>query len=563
MKPLPVPPLRQTLDRYLEAVEPLLTDDELATTRAAVEQFATGEGPAAQAALEQLAAKEDALGRSWLSEAWLEGYNATRDPLPLVSNVGFEVVIPGAGTGLQRAAEITHRMASAYLAFLRGERHEDVSPRGEPLAQDGYLLMGGGIREPRLGLDEFALGSQNPADREVVVLWRGAAVALRVSDGEGQPLSVAAIRKGLEQVVTHGDDTFTAPAYLPNDEAAHIVDVLRADPANGATYDRLREALFCVGLTDEATELHRHMERVAFASGQVWPFKPLTLQIGIADDFLGLHLEHSTLDGSTLVVVLQLAQGVTPAMGSDADEAAAVEPMRWALDAALTDRLARGVATYEARAARMRTRIVQVPVRPMPATPFKVSLDACIQLVMLYAQVATYGRVRSTYESVDMREYQAGRTECLRPNTSAAVALARALVDGTATTEQLVAHLEGHREQVKRCKSGNGIDRHLFGLRMMATRGGHHAPLFDDPAYARLTTDFMSTTSLGETSRIVRAAFAPTSPGGVGIYYVPNGGVLDFTVTVDRDLAERVDELEANLGRGAAALWELLERSAG
>lgn len=567
---LPVPPLRQTLDRYLETVGVLLSRAELEVTRGAVEAFAAGDGPACQAALEALAVEEDALGRSWLWDAWLEAYLVTRVALPLSSNVGFELAMPTAGSGLDRAAELVHRLASAYLAHLHGDAGADLSPRGEPLCQRQWDHLAGGIRHPRQGLDVYLPGREDAADRETVVLWRGRAVAVRVSDGAGDPSSVEAIRSALAEVVTlppAPGPGFTAAGYLAGDDAAEMLAELQQDDGNARTYARLREALFLLALTDfpsGGADTAEHLRRVAFEPEQAWPFKPVTLQVDLADDFTGLHLEHSTLDGSTLVAVLGRAQDVSPDHGDPDDEPAATEELAWALSAEQRDALEEGLRDYARVAERHRVRIVPVPAAPLPTLPVKVSMDACLQAVMLYAQLRTYGRVRSTYESVDMREYQGGRTECLRPNTAAAVALVSALVDGTATPDLLLAHLDAHRTQVKRCKSGQGIDRHLFGLRLMAARHGYAAPLHDDAAYARLTTDFLSTTSLGDPSRIARAAFAATSEGGIGIYYVPlpQQGVVEFTLSWTDGAAERVDEFEQALGEGVDALWRLLDKAA-
>ena len=82
---LPVPALHQTLSGYLSTLRPLLTDAEYASTEAAVREFAAGDGPACQDALLDFAAREDAEGRSWLSDAWLDAYLAGRTPLPLTS----------------------------------------------------------------------------------------------------------------------------------------------------------------------------------------------------------------------------------------------------------------------------------------------------------------------------------------------------------------------------------------------------------------------------------------------------------------------------------------------
>lgn len=128
-KTLPVPPLTQTLDRYLEAVRPISTDAEFEATRQAVAAFAAGSGPACQTALEEYAAAQAEAGSSWLAPAWLESYLTTREPLPLVSNVGWLIHWPGEATGIARAADFLHRIAAVHLAYCRGEL-----PRRSPAA---------------------------------------------------------------------------------------------------------------------------------------------------------------------------------------------------------------------------------------------------------------------------------------------------------------------------------------------------------------------------------------------------------------------------------------------
>ncbi|WP_409484125.1 choline/carnitine O-acyltransferase [Arsenicicoccus dermatophilus] len=561
MKTLPVPPLRQTLDRYLETAAPLLTAAELDRTRRAVAEFADGDGPRCQQALEDLAEQQNAAGRSWLWDAWLEGYHRTRTPLPLVSNVGFEIVVPTAGSGLDRAAELVHRCATVYLAHLRGEGGADLSVRGEELCQQQWDHVAGGIRDPRHELDVFLPGSGGAAEREVGVLWRGRAVAIRVSDQAGHPLSVSSIRQALARVIeldAAAEPGFTAPGYLSSDDGADLLVELRRDEHNARTHDRLRELLFLVGLDDRGGELEEHLTRISFEAGLAYPFKPVTFHVDLADDFTGMHLEHSTLDGSTLVAILGRAQQVAPVHGGPDDQPAAAEEIAWQLTGDQRARLVDAMRAYAEEAGRQRHVIRRVATPELPELPWRLSLDACLQAVICYAQLAAYGRIRSTYESVDMREYRGGRTECLRPVTAANVALAHALVDGSATRELLEDHLAAHRELVKRCKSGQAIDRHLFGLRLMAEQHGWAAPVFTDEAYRRLTTDFLSTTSLGDVDRIVRAAFCATSEGGLGVYYVAVDGGLEFSVSYAEGAAERVEDFLDALDEGVARLWALL-----
>ena len=54
---LPVPPLKQTLERYLHSVRPLLSDDDFQITKGAVEEFGKsgGQGEELQRKLQQRA----------------------------------------------------------------------------------------------------------------------------------------------------------------------------------------------------------------------------------------------------------------------------------------------------------------------------------------------------------------------------------------------------------------------------------------------------------------------------------------------------------------------------
>ena len=72
---LPVPPLQQTLDRYLKALQPIVSEEEWAQTKQLVEEFQTagGVGERLQKGLERRARK---------MENWVSG-KAGGTPVPL------------------------------------------------------------------------------------------------------------------------------------------------------------------------------------------------------------------------------------------------------------------------------------------------------------------------------------------------------------------------------------------------------------------------------------------------------------------------------------------------
>ena len=77
-----------------------------------------------------------------------------------------------------------------------------------------------------------------------------------------------------------------------------------------------------------------------------------------------------------------------------------------------------------------------------------------------------------------------------------------------------------HKARIKACKLGQGPNRHLLGLKLMAAKEGDELPEFyKDEGYQTFTTDFLSTSTVGDNSTVVNFAFVPTSVGGLSIIY--------------------------------------------
>lgn len=559
MKYLPVPPLRQSLDRYLAAVRPLSDAGQQRRAEEVVEEFAATDGPICHAELLDFADQENAAGRSWLSRAWLSSYLTDRTPLPLSSSVGFRIQWDSESVGIARAADLIHRAASVHLAYLRGEIADEISPRGDLMDMRQWRVLAGGARHPQAGEDVFRDGRLEAGVREIGVLWHGRCLLVPISDEAGRPMSRAAITAvlgRLQELDLPEDDTFTHLSYLGSERASAYLDALVEHPGNAQLYDRLVHALFLVNLTDTPASDEAHQERVSFHPGQAWAYKPFTYQVSLADDFVGLHVEHSVVDGATVRAIIAVMQGVRPAEGGGPPPR--VESLTWAVSDDLRDQLAHDIATYRQQAEALRVHILRCPTAVPADLPVRVSQDALQQLSILYAQLVAYGRVRSTYEAVDMREYQAGRTECLRPVGTAALDLVRAMVDGGATPEHLRAALAEHKDQVIACKSGHGFDRHLTGLALMAGRLGLSPAVFEEESYDRVTTDFLSTSSLGDAQQMVRFTFAPTSGGGIGVNYTVTRDGYEFVLIHDADRAERIGHFSHALEAGVAALGQLV-----
>ncbi|MFV0429475.1 MAG: choline/carnitine O-acyltransferase [Arachnia sp.] len=561
MKQLPVPPLEQSLDRYLETLSCLQTEPEQAISESFVAGFLAEEGPACQAELIRFAELENAAGHSWMSEAWFDAYFAVRTPLPLTSNVAFQINWNSRLTGAALAADVARRLAAVHLRYLRGEAEPDLSPRGEELSPTQWRYLAGGIRHPRFDVDTYLDGPDGAGCREIVVLRHNHAWAVRVADGTGNPLPRKAIESALQAIIDQTpatDGGFTDPSYLGGDDAAGLLDELLTDTANDAVYTRLRDALFVLDLADEGGEIADAMRRLSFDPGQAWAFKTTSFQVGLADGFLAVHFEHSLADGATLKEFVSRAQRIGP--DDRPSDPAPIQPLAWHLNDETAGFLTESMASYRSQAADYRVEIIRVPF----AAPegFKFSHDAGMQWVVLAAQLATWGRARSTYEAVDMREYLHGRTECLRSLTPEALSLARGLLTAEATADQVFAARAAHSRWVKACKSGNAFDRHLFGLRLAARRLGLSPEVFADEGYRRLTTELLSTTSLGDRAQLIRLTFAPTSPGGIGVNYTADPGSYEFCLSWRTDERPDLARFVEHLAPMAEALAAAVQRAA-
>ena len=571
LKPLPVPDLGDTLQRLLATARPMLDDAAYEDTSRAVAAFEQHEGPGLQRALREFAEHEARAGRSWLSREWLEGYLAARTPLPLTSSVAFQLTGDFGPPGADRAAGLLHRAASIHLQQVRGETPQEMDPRGHEVDMRQWDCLRGGVRHPRAGTDEIRRPPVAAAAAEMGVLYRGRLYAAPISDAAGQPLTPQDFVRTLHHVLAAGRDApepplpFGALSYLGSDVAAGALDELTAVGENATVYERVTRMVFMVHVLDEAAETAHHLERAAFEVGHAWAYKPLTYEVCLADEWLALHVEHSSVDGATILAIVSRLQRVEPprrATGGHrrGEGITPPEPVTWQLPEDLTRRLCSRVAQYRRAAARYGVHPVFVP-RPRPEKlGIKMSNDAVQQRILLYARVATYGRARSVYEAVDVREYRAGRTECLRPVTEQAVGFVTALHEGRATAEQFRTALDAHRDRVKACKAGRGVDRHLLGLELMARRAGRVPAFFRVPALGAIRRDFLSTTSIGGPDPIVRFAFAPTTEEGFGVSYTTRADGYEFCVIHHRDTSEDLEGFARHITEGAARLWEFAVR---
>jgi len=146
------------------------------------------------------------------------------------------------------------------------------------------------------------------------------------------------------------------------------------------------------------------------------------------------------------------------------------------------------------------------------------------------------GKAVATYESCSTAAYKHGRTETIRPATT----LTKKCSEDFAKKEKPAAELRSlisecsklHESLIKDAAMGNGFDRHLFMLRLLAeARSGKNVPeIFSDPAYKAINHNILSTSTLSSAA-IQIAAFGPVVPDGFGVGYSISDDDLGAIIT--------------------------------
>lgn len=564
LKPLPVPPLDATLPALRHAVSAVADADTLAATERAIEDFQDNQGPALQSALEAFAADRDAANSSWLADRWLRDYLTVRTPPQTTSNVGFQINLRTETSGLDRAVDILRALALVHLKQADGSMPEEVDGRGNPLDANQWRCFNGALRIPRPDCDEVTFSELGTAARSIGVIVDGHVFDLRITDEQSRLATREQLRAILEALRTNSDTagsaTSTGETAKPALDArlSYLGSAALAEvPLPAETQATLRDQLFALHLIDDAQATEADLLRdLTFAPGHAWVYKPLTYEINLASNFAAIHVEHSTVDGATLVEAVRRVQ---EAVNNDAPTSPSADADATPADVAPLELSPVAPAASIPTGDEYAVEIIEVPKLAKEELPFKFSADAMSQLILSIAQQLTFGRIRAVYEAVDMREYKAGRTECLRAVTPEAVAFAKQLVAGKPTVEALQEALNAHRNWVIGCKTGRGIDRHLWALSFTSEKqSGAPLELLADPGVKAARTDFLSTTSIGSDAHIIRYVFAPTIPNGFGVNYTPKATSIEYCLTFNRDKAEQPKQFQANLTRAAELLADFL-----
>lgn len=165
---------------------------------------------------------------------------------------------------------------------------------------------------------------------------------------------------------------------------------------------------------------------------------------------------------------------------------------------------------------------------------FKCSPDAWVQMVIQLAYYRLFGRPCPTYESAQTRKFKWGRTETIRSASVESSDFVQAMESNVATDEErfdkFQKAVKQHLAYAKDAADGQGVDRHLFGLKKSLEQGEDAPALYTDPAYGKTSNWQLSTSQISSES-FDAWGFGEVTPDGFGCAYAIKEESLTFTLT--------------------------------
>ena len=170
---LPVPGLDQSLNLFLESLEPILSKEEYQKTKEAAKVFREGRGASLHVQLLGLSY----ITTNWIKEMWLKcAYLMSRKPLILSSSWygadslrDYRKLYSPNNIQYERAARLVHLGLRRHLE-IESNTYPPIILRGMmPICMDPYRYLFGTTRIPKEGMDEL----QTTKSNHIIVLANG------------------------------------------------------------------------------------------------------------------------------------------------------------------------------------------------------------------------------------------------------------------------------------------------------------------------------------------------------------------------------------------------------
>lgn len=550
---LPVPALDATLQKYLRTVRPLVSDEDFEQTKKYVEEFRKDSGPKLQKFLEERATKEvNWLSDWWASVAYLEFRN------PVVIHVSPGIVLPKQNyTDTAGQLRYAAKLVAGVLDYkiMVDEQTLEVEYMGKnPLCMTQFYKILSACRTPGLKKDMwecFPPDEPNPPTH-VTVIHNNTFFSLEAYGKNHKPLSVDQIYNQLQKVVEMSKNCSTPVGILTSENRntwAKAYNHLVKDKTNKASIQNIKRSIFVLCLdellpgdmSDErsvAAKMMLHGGGSQLNTGNRWFDKTIQFVVG-RNGICGLSYEHTTAEGPPVVSLMDHVAEFCKTdhdEGLPAENVKPVEKLEFNLDNKSLEAIDQAKKNLDMQVKDLDLTVAKFTDygKKFPKS-VKLSPDSYIQTAFQLAFYRLYNEPCATYETASLRKYQHGRTDTIRSCSIESLAFCKGMCDTNVSQEQkrelLKKAVNSHKNYVNEAINGQGIDRHLLGLKLAAIKSGMNVPdLHMDQTYSTSCHFKLSTSQVPSKEEAV-LVFGPVVPNGYGLCYNPQESQIIFGVS--------------------------------
>ncbi|PIC63487.1 hypothetical protein CSV79_11450 [Sporosarcina sp. P13] len=571
----PIPSLEDTLNRFLEWVEPLVSAVELDEAKIAVDEFITTKD------FRKLDKKIQELGStendSWIYNYWVKMHLLIREPLSPHTNVPIIYHNDKLATlsVTERMAVLIHSTATIYNEFTNKGTGE-YWMNNKRYSSDQFHGLLAAINDIKVGIDQYYINSSK--SEHIVFSYRNHFYHMRVIEN-GQVVSYGQILQSIDEILS-----CTPEPLIPNvnyvtigvdrDQAANVLSTILLNEENQQSYQKIKDAIMVMNYDDAVSDTAlEQLHQACYNREHVnrWHGKGLQFSCSKNGQF-SFVIDHAFVDGGTEIYFIELLkQTIDEATISfgHSNQAPRIERLLFDISNEEKQSLLHFKEEFDQCMDSFEARYVDFNQLSRSILKEKgiLSGDGFFHLALQVAQYVTYQQIHNTYISVDVRKYFRGRTESNRPVSKESVHFAHEFVKKVKSKKELQdlmkKALDEHHRRVKLCQSGEGVNRYLYVLESVYKDFGEsmgiaeQPSLFDTTAFKEIANNRLSTTSFGHPD-IKYIYFPPVVSNGFGIYYmVAEQSFMIMTAFTDE--IETMDQLITNLQNVITELLALQE----
>ncbi|KRT83273.1 hypothetical protein AMK59_3062, partial [Oryctes borbonicus] len=549
---LPVPALKQTLEKFLLTARPHLNDKEFKVTSELVNKFSAENGIGTK--LQNLLVEKAKASENWLADWWLHAaYLDFRYPVVVYSSPGLVFPFENFQTECDRLTYTTKLILAAvdYKLQIDGDKIPLDMMGKDPLDMNQYKKVFGTCRIPGVKRDSI---EYHPTSTHIVVASNNQFFKIEVFGNDGKVISEKQLFAQLERVLEESQTAAPPIGILTTDHRDNwgkSYQLLTQDPNNKKSVGEIQKSLFLVCL-DGPMPIYNKENRQTTASRQLihgggyagnagnrWYDKTIQFVIG-QDGIVGLTYEHSPSEGQPIAVMTDYLVEYIKNNASKNIPDAPYDKVAERLNFTLNNDIHKAIESSTENVEKLAENL------DMDCFTFKsfgskfiksqkLSPDSFIQVAMQYAFYRIHKTPGAHYESAATRKYIHGRTETIRSCSIESVNFAQTMLDPSKSDEDRLNAMRiaitGHKKYTVEALNGFGVDRHLLGLKLMALeRGEEISPLYSDPGFLRSAHMRISTSQVA-TRCDGFMCYGPLVPDGYGCCYNPRPMDMNFAVS--------------------------------